>query len=82
MLKTKFGIYFFNFFYISFLSLGPYLLTRFIDHDKEVYIVSICYYLLLISSSKFLNKPTLDVFKKINNVLNNVDIKFYIFLIL
>ena len=81
MLKTKFGIYFFNFFYISFLSLGPYLLTRFIDHDKEVYIVSICYYLLLICSSKFLNKPTLDVFKKINNVLNNVDIKFYIFLI-
>ena len=81
MLKTKFTIYFLNFFYISFLALGPYLLTRFINHDKEVYIVSIFYYFLLISSSRFLDKPTLDVFRKINNVLNKVDLKIYIFLI-
>ena len=81
MLKTKFTTYFLNFFYISFLALGPYLLTRFINHDKEVYIVSIFYYFLLISSSRFLDKPTLDVFRKLNNVLNKVDLKIYIFLI-
>jgi len=81
VLKTKFGIYFFNFFYISLLSIGPYLLTRFINHDKEVYIVSICYYFLLISFNRFLKKSPLDVFKKINHVTDKFGNKFYIFLI-